>query len=448
MPIQLAGLGGFDATGVIGQLVQIARQPLAALDKQRGIVDSASVTMNAFSSKLSALKGAAAALSTASGFSSMAATATDGAIVPSVAGAPPPGSYTIEVTALARAQKSRSGAQASATAALGQAGDLTLQFAGGDPVTISVVATDSLSSIASKIAQSGARVSAGVINAGGSYRLSVQGLDTGAESAFSFTEGGSVSLGLADPASVVETAEDARLSVDGLQVTQSTNQIKEVVPGLTLALTKTTSAPVTVRVSPDSAALKTKINAFVNAYNDVVNAGHAAAGYGAQKAANSVLAADMGIRRALDRISSIVSGIVPNASASFRSLGSVGVSLTRDGALTLDGARLDAALAKDPEAVGRLFVTDAASGAMGLMKTLGEAIDGLVSGNGGAVKSRLEALSAQSKRLVDARALKETRIADYEQQLRRQFAGLDQAMSRYQAMSGSIAGLLANSTKT
>lgn len=449
MSVQLTGLGGFDSSGVIDQLVSIASKPLGDIDRQKGLVDSASLTMSSFSSKLTALKTAAAALSETSGFSAKAATSSDGAVVASVGGAPATGSYTVEVTQLARAQKSRSDAQASATAALGQDGDLTIRIGGGDPITVSVVATDSLSDIAAKISQSGARVSATVLDAGGSYRLSIQGLDTGAASAFTIEESGSVSLGFAAPSSVIETAQDAKLTVDGLSVTRSTNQITEAIPGLTLALTKTTSGPVTVSVSDDSAAVKKKLEAFVSAYNDVVNAGHAAAGYGSTKASNAVLAADVGIRRALDRISSLVSGAVPNAAPAFGSLGSVGVSLTRDGTLSFDAAKFDAALGKDSGAVRRLFVTDAATGATGVMKTLGDAISSLVTGEGGAIKSRIDSLAAQSKRLTDSRAAKEQLVATYEQQLRRQFAGLDQAMSRYQTMSNALSSLFtSNQTKT
>jgi flagellar hook-associated protein 2 len=444
MSIGLTGLGGFDPSGVIAKLVEIAEKPLVEIGRKRALVDSASVTMNAFSKKLSSLKSAATALSTAAGFSSMSVSSSDGAVVASVSGASSPASYTVEVTRLAQAQKIRGDAQASATAALGQAGTLTIQVGAGDPVVIDVVETDSLAGVASKIGRSGARVSAAVINAGGSYYLSIQGLDTGAANAFTIAEGGSVSLGLSSPSSVVAAAQDAELSIDGLAVTRPTNQITEAIPGVTLALTSTTSGPVTIQVKSDAAALQAKIEAFVSAFNDVVNAGHTAAGYGTTKASNAVLAADSGIRRALDRIARIVSGPVEGASASFGSLVSVGISLTRDGTMQLNMSKLDAALKKDPEAVRRLFVTDKSSDATGVMKTLADAIDALVTREGGAVKGRIDALSAESRRLAESRAQKEKGVKDYEQQLRRQFSALDLAMSRYQSLFGLLGGIGTN----
>ncbi len=439
MPVQLAGLGGFDSTGVISQLVTIAERPLRDIDTKRMQVDSATSTLNAFSTRLTSLKNAATALATPSGFSSMAATSSESGVVATVTGSSPGGSYSVEVIDLARAQKSRGDANASATTALGHAGTFTIQVGASSTVTVDIVETDTLSDVANKISQSGARVSAGVINAGGSYRLSIQGLDSGAENAVTFGETGGVSLGFSDPASVIEAAQDARLEIDGLTVTRSTNQVADAIPGVTLALTKATTT--TISVARDTSALKSKLSSFVAAYNDVVNAGHSATGYGTTKASNPVLAADSGVRRSLDRIASLVSGQIPGSAGTYRSLAAVGISLSRDGTMSFDAAKLDAALEKDPESVRRLFVTDSSTGATGVMKSLSDAINGLVTGEGAPLKSRLDSLSAQSKRLVESRAKKEEAITKYEQQLRRQFANLDQAMSRYQTMSSALAGL-------
>ncbi|MBX3206272.1 MAG: flagellar filament capping protein FliD [Labilithrix sp.] len=447
MAIQLTGLGGFDSGTVISQLVDLAKKPLRDLDTKKAQVDFATSTLSSFSSKLTALKNAAMGLSTPSGFTSMTASSTDTGIVASVTGSAVASSFSVEVIQLARAQKTRSDAQTSATAPLGQAGDLTIEGDGGSSFTVSVLPTDSLADIATKIGQSGARVSASIVNAGGSYRLTVQGLDTGAANAFSFTESGGLSLGLSVPENTYETAADAKLTIDGLEVSRPTNSVADAIPGVTLALTKPTTAAATVRVAGDSSALKAKIGTFMSIYNDIVNTGHNVAGYGTTKAQNPVLAADSGIRRSLDRIAAIVSGAVPNASGDYRSLSAIGISLSRDGLMSFDASKLDAALEKDPESVRRLFVTDTQSGATGAMKALGDTINDLVTGASGAVKSRIDALSAQSKRLVESRSKREERVLAYEQQLRRQFASLDQAMSRYQSMSNAL-GSIPNTYKS
>lgn len=438
MAIQLSGLAGFDSASLVDQLVQVAQKPITVLSSKKGQVDSASVTLSTFASKLSTLKSAATALSTTSGFVSMAATSSDPSLVGSVTGNATAGSYSVDVTQLARAQKMRSDAQASSTTALGQAGDLTLQIGSGDPLTISVAETDTLTDIAAKINRAGGRVSAGIINAGGSYRLSLQGLDTGAANAMTVTEGGSIDLGLSKPANLVDSAQDAKLTVDGLEITRPTNSVADAIPGVTMALTKVTST--TLTVAGDSTALKSKLGAFVSAYNDIVNSVHTSTGYGSSKAINSVLAGEPALRRSLDQISSLVTGKVTGAGANYQSLSTVGLSLNKDGTMSLDGTKLDAALAKDASAVSRLFVTDTSTGATGLMKTIADAVTALT-GTSGLVTTRQAALAAQSKQISKSIDEKQSRIDDYENGLKKQFAALDQAMSKYNAMSTSLGAI-------
>jgi flagellar hook-associated protein 2 len=442
MPIQITGLSGFDSSSVITQLVALAQEPVTALDTKKGQVDSASTTINNYSTKLATLKTASTALSTTSGFSSMTATSSDTGIVATTNGSATASSFSIEVTQLARAQKTRSDPQTSATTALGQAGDLTIQVGANTAITINVLATDTLANIATKISQSGGRVSAGIINAGGSYRLSIQGLDSGAANAVTFGQTGTVALGLGTPASTIETAQDAKLTIDGLAVTRPTNSIADAISGVTMALTKTTpvGTPATLKVSTDSTSLKTKISAFVTAYNDIVNTTHQVTGYGTSKASNSVLAADATLRRALDTIARTTTGAVPGGTGNYKSMATVGLTTSRDGTLTFDGTKLDAALEKDSDAVRRLFVADTSIGATGIMKTLADAINLMITDKGG-IKTRVEALSAQSKRLAESREVKAKRVDVYEQQLRKQFAELDQAMSKYSSMGSALSSL-------
>jgi len=446
MPIQLTGLGGFDSGNVISQLVKIAQKPLEDIDKKKAQIDSASLTLNGFSARLNALKNVANTLSTSTGFTSMAATSTDTSITATVTGLTNLSTFSVDVTSVARAQKTRSDSQTSSTTALGQTGELSIQIGTGTPKTVQVDANDTLTSIATKINQLGIRMSASIVNAGGSYRLMLQGVDTGAANAITLQENNGLALGLSTPANTYESAQDAVVTVDGLTVTRPTNAIADAIPGVTLTVTKPTTATSTVRIAADPASLKGKIQAFVNAYNDVVSAGQSAAGYGSIKASNPELAADPSIRRSLDRISSLSVGVVTGASAEYQSLASVGITRSRDGVLSFDSSKFEAALTRDPEAVRKLFVTDVNIGATGVMKKMVDGITDLTTGTAGAVKNRLDGLASKSRTLVASRDKKAARVDEYEQQLRRQFSKLDQAMNKYNTMSNAISGINKNSS--
>lgn len=452
MAFSLGGLAsGIDTGSLIDGLMSVAKLPSDQLAQRKSQVDSASQTISTFSSKLSALKNAALALSTDVGFASATATSSDSAIVASTTGSANVGSYEVTVENLARAQKSRSDSQSTNNTALGMGGSLTIQVGSADAKTVAIASTDSLSDIAAKISSSGARVAASVMNDGNGYRLIVQGLDSGAANSFSIGESGTgLGFGLPgtpSPGSVYEEAEDAEFTVDGMPITSATNQVTGVISGLKLALTKVTSDPVTVQVSSDGTALKQKVTSLVNAYNDFVNSGHTIAGFGGTKASNMVLAADPAVRSALRSISSIVTGVVPGASGSYTTLASIGVKAGRDGTLTFDGAKLDAALSADPSSVRRLFVTDAATGATGIMKTLMSGVDNLVTGTSGRVQARITMLNAQSKRLNDSKIKMDRRLDDYQELLKKQFTAMDQAIGKYKTMQSALdSSILSNSS--
>ena len=440
MTISLGGLAsGIDTDSLVTSLVAAARQPIDQLNARKAQVDSASQTVTTISSKLSAVKTAALALTTLVGFGATAASSSDTAIVASANGGAQVGSYSLSVSALARSQKLKSDTVASSTAALGQTGSLKIQVGSGTALTVNVGATDTLSDIATKISASGARVSASVLSDGTNYRLLVQGLDSGAANAFTVTETG-VSLGLGDSANVYQTAQDAAFKVDGIAITRPTNQITGVISGVTLALTKETTGT-TVTVASDTTSLKQKVNSFVSAYNDLVNTGHTATGFGAAKATNSVLTADGAIRTSLHRLADVVTTAVPGTSGAYRSLGAVGLDLKADGTLTFDATKFDTAMSKDPSSVRRIFVTDTTIGATGVMKTMMDAVDKLTTGTGAPIKARLDALSSQSKRIADSATAMDRRAADYEALLKKQFSDMDQAISRYNSMKTAVGSI-------
>ncbi len=451
MAFSLGGLAsGIDTGSLIDGLMSVARLPSDQLAKRKSQIDSASQTISAFSSKLSALKTAALALSTNVGFASAAATSSDGAIVATTTGSASVASYSVTVGQLARAQKTRAASQASNNTALGMAGSLDIKVGTSDAKNVAIETTDTLADIAAKISSSGARVSASVMNDGTGYRLIVQGLDSGAANSFTVGENNTAlgfgAPGAPTPGSTYETAQDAQLTVDGMPVTSPTNQVSGVIGGLKLALTKTTTGPVTVQVTSDGTALKQKVTALMNAYNDFINNGHAVAGFGGTKPSNSVLAADSAVRGSLRAVASLVSNAVPGTSGTYTTLASIGLKTGKDGTLTLDGTKLDAALAADPESVRRLFVTDPATGATGLMKSLMTTVDTLVTGTSGKVQARINLLNAQSKRISDTKAKMDRRLEDYEEMLKKQFTAMDQSIGKYKSMSSALdSSILSNS---
>jgi flagellar hook-associated protein 2 len=442
MPITFGGLASnLDTNAIVTGLMKAQRIPLDALNAQQAQVSQAASSLTTFLSNVTALQTAARTLSTPAGLSSLAATSTDAGVVVSAGVGAQAGTYSVQVDSLAQETRIKSDPQSSSSAALGTTGTLSVQIGSGAPTPIAIDDTDSLTSIAAKLTSSGARISASVMYDGSQYRLLVRGLDTGAASNVAITESGTA-LGLDTPANTYQTSTDAQLEIDNIPVTRSTNLIVGVLPGVSFALNKPTAAPSTVSIAADPTAMGAKINTLVSAFNTVVSSAHFTAGYGTVAASSSVLAGDSSIRSTLDRLSRVMSSNVAGTTGKYTTLSSIGLHLTKDGSVQLDQAALTSALAADPQAISRLFVTDATTGSTGAMSLLATTIDALTKGTSSTLGSRVGSLTAQASRLSDDVVKLTARDDAYEVTLRNQFTNLELAMSEIKAQSGALGSLV------
>ena len=166
--------------------------------------------------------------------------------------------------------------------------------------------------------------------------------------------GNTLSLGRVQTTTVGRLREmvagsDARLKVDGVLVTSSSNTLSSALPGVTLNLL--TAEPGTVAdvvVSQDVDAAVTAVKAFVSAYNT------AQAEVKKQRAPGAALAGSGAARSAATALTNTLLTDVFGA-ASYTRATLLGVSLDRAGVLTVDDAALKAALTTNLPDVKALF---------------------------------------------------------------------------------------------
>jgi flagellar hook-associated protein 2 len=437
------GFGGIDTSSLLSSLVAIQQQPYNQLASQQQNIQSAQTTISSFSSTLSALKTAAAALSDPGTFTSMAATSSDSSIAAKTNPGAASGQWTVSVTSIAQEQRTLSNPVSSPTSALGITGSLDIQVGTGTTAHLAVSPSDTLTDIASKISASGLRVQASMTFDGSQYRLLVTGLDTGAANTITFgesvvTSSQGYTFGLSTPANTIQKSQDAALTVGNMPVTSASNQVTDAIPGVTLALTQPTKTPATIAIASDPTAIQTKVQAFVTAYNAVVSNGHSVAGFGTQKASNTLLQGDHAVRSALDQLGSLMGQAVPGTSGAYTTLDNVGVALNADGTLTLNSAKLGTALSKDPTSVERLFVTDASNGSQGIMGTFGSTVDTLTKGTGSMIQSELDGFSARMKQMSTQMAAMQVRTAAYQTLLQKQFTQMNTTLAQYKQIASSL----------
>jgi len=107
------------------------------------------------------------------------------------------------------------------------------------------------------------------------------------------------------------------------------------------------------------------VSSFIKAYNDLQATITNLTKYDATQKAASVLTGDSTVRLVQTQLRSLIGGAVAGASSGLNTLSLVGISAQSDGTLALDNTKFNAALAKDPGAVERLFAaTGSASDAL------------------------------------------------------------------------------------
>jgi flagellar hook-associated protein 2 len=249
---------------------------------------------------------------------------------------------------------------------------------GIDDKAVSIAVTDgSLAGIASAINAKKTGVTASVItDADGTAFLSLKGA-TGAAQAFtlsSATDAGSGDLSKLDVGigatntRFTGTAQDAKLTVDGVPVTRSSNTIGDLVTGVKLQLNQVTAAPVSLTATRSPDALSNALADLVDTYNAVLET--------ITKETNPVdgaLRSDSAAKAMLAGLKQMSStALIPGAGGSPTTLAQMGVKTNTDGTLAVDSTAVTATLAKYPDAVEAMFTAakDGKSGLLGLLTSI------------------------------------------------------------------------------
>jgi flagellar hook-associated protein 2 len=426
--VTFGGVGsGIDTESIISGLLSASRGPISRIQTQQTQTNSAVSSVSDVGNLLGKLKDALVALDTSQEVGSFKASSDNKAIAVSANGAARAGTFKVNVTQLASAYKAYSdplGVTAS-NQALGKSGTFELKVGNGDGKQILVENTDTLDMVISKINSSGLRVAATSFFDGTEFRMQLRGLDTGQENDVSVSGDDVFNFnGLAPDgkANTKSHGQDALAEIDDFVVKSKTNQIQGAIAGVTLALTaKTTDGPATVTVESDAQGFKDKLNNLVSAYNAVVSKVHTEAGFGSLKASNPVLAGDSALRAVGARLNEVLTKTVGDGK--FQTLRSIGIELNNNGTLKLNSARLDAALAEDPDSVSKVLAGDDSS-VKGVADMLVSATTDLLSSKG-AIQARKDGLAARQKLLNDRVDLEEARLERMESQLRKQFTQMD-----------------------
>ena len=220
---------------------------------------------------------------------------------------------------------------------------------------------DTPSGIVSAINKSNKGITAQLVNTGEAnnpYKIMVTGT-TGTANAFTLTSNASTLFSFGTS---LQTAGNGIVDVDGIHLTPAQNTLTDLIPGTTLTFTATTTGTgATLGLNRDTSSIKTKMQALVTAYNDANTMLNAVSDpkstvdtYGATLVGNSLVNTVRSQMRAMF----LPSSVMPNANGVPNSLRDLGVSIDKNGTMTLDNTKLDSVLASNFDDVASLMTHD------------------------------------------------------------------------------------------
>ncbi|WP_288842455.1 flagellar filament capping protein FliD [uncultured Deefgea sp.] len=504
MALSSAGLGsGLDVAGIVKSLMDVERAPLNKLNLKEASIQAKISALGSLKGSLSSVRTAMNGLQDISKFIGLRATSSDSSFanLSTQAGAVP-SVYKLEIQELASNQKLTSKAnlftsesQVLATSTeLGVTGKgkLTLTFGddnGTNPFIPNAAKTPveidlnpgsdgnlTLAEVRDQINAKDAGVTASLVKVGdGDVRLSLVSKDTGKASGLKVdiaANGAATNLNklaydpdfVFNPASPTinsnfeviagNEAKDARISLNGVSISRSSNVITDVISNATLTLSKVTTSAVNIEIKSDSSSVSTMVEAFVKAFNETSKMLSDASAYNPASKQGAVLNGDSTVRGAQQQLRELL-GFEVSGTGSLKTLSDLGVSIQKDGSLKFEKTKLDKAITADPANVAKFFgaydkttnpTSTPLSAQSGLAYVFDKVLKGLVDSKG-SFDSKVDGLKSSVKTITQQRESLTLRFNAVEKRYREQFTALDINVQKMQQTSSWLSSQLANLPK-
>lgn len=219
------------------------------------------------------------------------------------------------------------------------------------------VGNGSLSDVVQALNGSGLGLSAGAVEvSSGSYALEISSTQTGTQGALEISPlaFASSSLGRLDTVTQAQNAEISLGGVSGDTVQSQTNTFSNLLPGLSVNVSQTTTSPVSITVAPSGAAIEPKVAALVNAANKVLSDVSTDVAYDPTTNQAGPLNGAFGVEGLAQQVLAIFGQALGTGVLGSKAE-AAGITLNSNGTLSFDQSAFDAAYNANPSAVAAMF---------------------------------------------------------------------------------------------
>jgi flagellar hook-associated protein 2 len=371
---------GIDWKQTVEALMSIEQNKVTLIENRQTSQQRKLDAWRGLDTRLLAMQNSMETLEELDNFASYTVNSSDTDVVSSIASSSAvPGVYGIEVNRLAsNSRVIHEGWVDDSTTAINTSGSdqvFAFDFGTGDDLeTFSITLSDgsTLSDLKSLINSHADNdgVRASIINDGSggatAYHLVLSSTDTGASTVISINDAlttvgsGSEFDNAAFPDQTI--GENAELRVNGYPastwIESESNSVTDVLEGVTLNLHDTNvGGEVTVTVNQDLADVKTKIQNFVDSYNDVIGTINLYTSYDAENEAMGLLFGDSSANQLERRLNTLITHPVSGLpdSARYDNLSEIGIKSGEGGLLSIDSDTLSEVLEDNFSDVATLF---------------------------------------------------------------------------------------------
>lgn len=377
MSLSSPGIGsGLDVKTIVEALVKAEITPSQTRhDKQAANVKTELSAVGQLKSALASLKESLSNISDINKFYTKKFSLSDqGYISTTITPDAVKGNYQIEVQKLAQQQSLATGYFANKTASIGDSGTMTINFGtyNGDntlftanpdvpPASINISPSDnSLVAVRDAINNSESGVTATIVEDSQGARLTLSSSQTGASYAMQIS--GDITTLNYDPTIGVNdltqtmAAQNSTILINGLTVSQSTNQLENAISGITLNLTKAEPGKtITLSIEDNKDQITSLVNDFVKKYNDSITFLTNLTGYNVETKERGVFQGDPQFRSLKLNLNKWATNPLNKNNSAIQSLADLGIKTNKQGLLEINQDKFATALTDHYGEIGALF---------------------------------------------------------------------------------------------
>lgn len=471
----ITGIGsGMDIDAIVKAMVGAEQAPKQSqLSKLESRTTTQLTNLGQLKGAISSFQTALAALNSPSSFLARTASSSDAKVLTANASqSAAAGAYQIEVTQLATSSKVALTAVPAAEGTTLSSGTLSIKVGSESMLDVVVDSSNNtLAGIRDAINTAAAGVSASIVTDDQGSRLvltsskqgdgndiTVEVSDVGVDGDTSLSQltfAGAATEpdvadfpgGEADPdylaalqayneaGKVIDTAQSAKLTVDGLSVTRDSNSISQVIDGVSIDLKTLGSS--TLTVARDQAGVKANVQKFADAYNTLITFINSATKVtvvnDTSAPVTGALLGDSSVRSLVNMVRNEM--VAVQGDGAVRVLADLGVTTQQDGTLKVDSDRLGKAVTNDFDAIAAYFTGDS-----GLAARLAGKLAAYTEGNG-ILEQRTDSLQATLNKVDKQKTELTTRMAALSERLYKQFNAMDALVGQLKSTSDNLTSL-------